>query len=175
MSWSIADSIVYNDPSLLLQEIGIMPFLVFFVLLCLVMCFYVFVLYKIYIKAGKKWREVLVPIYNWYTFFSVAWRGRYYWVVLLCYIVWFSMSLLYFATVAGMQTPPFIALYGTEISMVCSILMIVLYAIAIYKLSKRFWHGGWFAVWLFFLPAIFYPILAFGWSTYHDVSVWNTA
>jgi len=37
-----------------------------------------------------------------------------------------------------MQTPPFIALYGTEISMVCSILMIVLYAIAIYKLSKRF-------------------------------------
>lgn len=43
---------------------------------------------------------------------------------------------------------------------------LVLYIIALAELSRRFGRGGGFTVGLFFLPIIFFPILAFSDNTY---------
>ncbi len=47
------------------------------------------------------------------------------------------------------------------------ILNIVVYVATVIEISRRFGHGIGFAIGLLFLPFVFYPILAFGKSTYN--------
>lgn len=95
-------------------------------------------MWKLYKKAGEKGWKSIVPIYNLVILFKIS--GLSPWLIFA-----------YFAAVI-----PFIGW----------IVPIALNAVLAYKLAKSFGKDGGWAVGLYFLPTIFYMILAFGRSEY---------
>lgn len=95
-------------------------------------------MWKLFSKAGQAGWKSLIPIYNFVILFKIS--GLSPWLLLL--------FLLSFIPVVG------------------SIIVIALMAVQSYKLAKSFGKDGGWAVGLYFLPSIFYMILAFGSSEY---------
>lgn len=95
-------------------------------------------MWKLYNKAGEKGWKSIVPIYNAVILFKIS--GLSPWLLFV-----------YFAVII-----PFIGWIAP----------LVLNAVLAYKLAKSFGKDGGWAVGLYFLPSIFYMILAFGKSEY---------
>lgn len=95
-------------------------------------------MWKLFTKAGQKGWKSLIPIYNTVVLFKIAKISP--WLLLL-----FLTSFI-----------PFIGW----------IIIIALNAYFAYNLAKAFGKDGGYAVGIFFLPVIFYMILAFGKSEY---------
>lgn len=95
-------------------------------------------MWKLYSKAGEKGWKSIVPIYNAVILFKIS--GLSPWLLLV-----------YFAVII-----PFIGWIAP----------IALNAVLAYKLAKSYGKDGGWAVGLYFLPSIFYMILAFGKSEY---------
>lgn len=95
-------------------------------------------MWKLFNKAGEKGWKSIIPIYNMVILFKIS--GLSPWLILV-----------YLAAII-----PFIGWVAP----------IVMNAVLSYKLAKSFGKDGGWAVGLYFLPSIFYMILAFGKSVY---------
>ena len=99
----------------------------------------------IFKKAGIPAWKAIIPFYNTYLLYQIAWKTDIFWISLALSIVGYVPFLGFFASIA---------------SIVFSIILYV-------YLAKVFKKGGGFAVGLIFLPLIFRYILAFDKSKYH--------
>ena len=99
----------------------------------------------IFKKAGIPAWKAIIPFYNTYLLYQIAWKTDIFWISLALSIVGYVPFLGFFASIA---------------SIVFSIILYV-------YLAKVFKKGGGFAVGLIFLPLIFSYILAFDKSKYH--------
>ncbi len=101
---------------------------------------------KVYIKAGRKWWEAIIPIYNIVVWCDMIQKSRHF--------IW-----PYVATIALM-------FMGEEAYMVGVIGNAILGVWLTYRLVRKFGKGVGFTVGSIILPFIYWPILAWGKSTY---------
>lgn len=134
---------------------SLVPFLIVAVLPIVAM-------WKVYVKAGVPGWGVLVPIYNMYLLFKIAWKTKMYWIMLACMILPGFFSGL----MVGMDGNEVLAVILPLLMMACVIAAIVIGIINTVKLAKAFGKSGGFAVGLLFLSIIFCCILAFGKAQY---------
>lgn len=99
------------------------------------LCILIIVIAKwiIFKKAGEKWWKAIIPIYNDYILFKIAWHKK-----------WFLWVLF----------PP---------------MFVIMKIIILFNIAKKFQKKAWFALWLSFVPVVFYPILA-RWKAKYDSS-----
>ena len=134
---------------------SLVPFLIVAVLPIVAM-------WKVYVKAGIPGWGVLVPIYNMYLLFKIAWNTKMCWIMLACSILPGILS----GFVVGMDGNEALAGVLPLLMMAGVIATLVIGIINTVKLAKAFGKGGGFAVGLIFLSIIFYCILAFGKAQY---------
>ena len=113
--------------------------------------------WKIYEKAGVAGWKCLIPFYNTYCLFDIAWETKYFWMFLVSTIV---MNVL---NVISSQSDTGIVLM---LAFVVAIFIIVLQIMLNVNLAKAFGYSGWFALGLIFLNIIFLAIIAFGKNEY---------
>lgn len=125
------------------------------------MVFSIVCMWRIFEKAGEPGWKCLIPVYNIYVFYKIAWEAKYFLYLFLGIIV---CSILIGVGIGG---------NSGAASGIGGFLMVVLYAavfvfavISMVKLSKRFGKSGAFAIGLILLNTIFMAILAFDSSTY---------
>lgn len=119
-------------------------------------------MWKIYVKAGAPGWGVLVPIYNVYLLFKIAWKTKMCWIMLACMLLPGVLS----GFVVGVSGSETLATIFALLVMVGFVVASVIGIINTVKLAKAFGKGGGFAVGLIFLSIIFYCILAFGKAQY---------
>lgn len=141
---------------------SMISYLASYMLVSLILVILMIVAYwKIFSKAGEAGWKAIIPIYNSYIVFKIAWRP-------LMFGISIALSVLYVI----LFTIGFIFEYSTGGSMLLAVLPILLIVIAVinimllHKLSKAFGHGVGFTLGLIFLNIIFLFILAFGSSQY---------
>ena len=134
---------------------SLVPFLIVAVLPIVAM-------WKVYVKAGVPGWGVLVPIYNMYLLFKIAWKTKMCWIMLACMLLPGLLS----GFMVGMDGNEVLAVILPLLMMACAIAAIAIGIINTVKLAKAFGKGGGFAVGLLFLSIIFYCILAFGKAQY---------
>lgn len=127
----------YSMPSSLVATI-LGALMAYLVIILVFVVIQLVAMWKLYNKAGEKGWKSIVPIYNAVILFKIS--GLSPWLLFV-----------YFATII-----PFIGWIAP----------LVLNAVLAYKLAKSFGKDGGWAVGLYFLPSIFYMILAFGKSEY---------
>ena len=105
----------------------------------------------IYNKAGKPGWAAIIPIYTTFVLVSVSQKG-WGWALgmILAYVILIIPIVGWFIWI---------------------IFMIVARIIVLHGISKSFGKGGGFTAGLFFLPFIFFPILAFGDAKWTAVEV----
>ncbi len=114
-------------------------------------------------KAGEGGWKAIIPIYNLYTLFKLAWNEKTFWEVFICAV---CMSIIYAVLVNfGYNIGDFVIFLW-----VCNCLLGIWILIDIIVLCTQiaFAYGrGWgFAIGMVFLTLIFICILAFGKSKY---------
>lgn len=110
--------------------------------------------WKIFKKAGQPGWAALIPFYNIYVLFKIAWNTNMFWIYL---------GVVIGADILGNIIP---GGFGAFVLFVGYIAVFVLAVMMHIKLTKAFGHGGAFAVGLVLLHVVFMAILAFGNSTY---------
>ena len=111
---------------------------------------YVVCYWKIFTKAGEEGWKVLIPFYNMYIMFKIAWETKWFFITLALAFVGGFLSGLGFAAFSLLFT-----LAASVIGIIFSV-----------QLARAFGKSDGFAVGLIFLSFIFYPILAFGSAQY---------
>lgn len=114
----------------------------------------------IFQKAGQAGWKSLIPVYDTFVLLRIIQRPMW-WGYL---IVGVSLVQLILSTMLDGSSND-----STSLQLISSIATIVafIYSVRItHGLSRSFGHGAGFTLGLLFLPYIFYPILAFGSSTY---------
>lgn len=104
--------------------------------------FSIFVMWKIFTKAGKPGWIALIPMYNTYTLFEITWGNGWY----------------------------FLMMFLSIIPIIGSIAVFVIWIMTMSKIATSFGKDSGFTVGLVLLPVIFMAILAFDSSTYQGVS-----
>lgn len=122
----------------------------YFVFILAFLVFFIIVMWKIYAKAGQPGWAVLVPIYNIYVYTQVIRRPGW-WI-----LVYLVPYILMFLIPGSMMW----------VSMVLFLGLLVISIMDTHRLSTSFGHGVGFTIGLILLGIVFYPILAFGSSTY---------
>lgn len=118
--------------------------------------------WQIFKKAGEKGWKALIPVYNSYIIYKIAWKPSMFWIMIALGVVY---SILYGI---GYSTGSAVV---SVLAYIVYIAVIVIGIMTTHKLSKAFGHGVGFTLGLIFLCPIFILILAFGSSQY----VGNTA
>lgn len=117
--------------------------------------------WRIFSKAGEAGWKAIIPIYNSYIIYKIAWRP-----------LMFGVSIALGALYVILFTIGFMNEYTAGGNLILALLPFLLIAIGIinimllYKLAKAFGHGAGFTCGLVFLNLIFLLILAFGSSQY---------
>ena len=119
-------------------------------------------LWKIFEKAGEKGWEALIPVYNTYILFKIAWKEKYFWILCL-----FVFTMFFGALLMGIN-PSNLVLggFGDIIIIGSCVGMLVIYFSLLSKICNSFNKGGLFMLGLIFLNIIFFGILAFDKSKY---------
>ena len=126
---------------------GVMPFLlVGGILVGLIGLLVLIASCKVYMKAGRKWWEAIIPIYNIVVWCDIINKSR--------HLVW-----VYVGIIALM-------FMGDTAYMIASIANLVLGVWLTYELVRKFGKGLGFAIGSMILPFIFWPILAWGKANY---------
>ncbi len=113
----------------------------------------------IFKKAGEKWWKALIPIYNAYVFYKIAWKTEYFKAMLIAAIVY---GIAYVFLYAGLLiTSPGGLLFLAILLFAVAVVMLVAEIALLRGLCKNFGAGVGFFFGLLFLPFIFFPILAF--------------
>lgn len=120
--------------------------------------------WRIFKKAGEAGWKSIIPIYNSYILFKIAWKPLYFWLEIVI------------AAVVGVlgALAPQMENAASVISVVILIALVVFCIfniILFYKLSKAFGHGVGFTLGLLFLNPIFMLILGFGSAQYQGADL----
>ena len=120
---------------------------------------------KIFRKAGEKGWKAVVPVYNVFTWFKVAENGKLFWPFFLVCILDAVCITVQNTQKAFLDTYHYNAMFKILVVFFTAIL-VVLFVAQTFQLAKAFGKGVGFFFGLLLLPVVFYPILAFGSSTY---------
>ena len=128
------------------------------ILILLIICIVVYLLsatayWGIFQKAGEVGWKGLIPLYNTYIVFKLAWKTAVFWILVILAVL---------AGFCNLGEPGTISTLGSFLSFAC----FIIYCMCMSNLSKVFGHGGGFTAGLILLPLIFLLILAFGNSQY---------
>lgn len=130
----------------MLMEIDIKSFLLdFWPIILMIVLLGLFVLVancKVYIKAGRKWWEAIIPVYNVLVWFDMIHRSR--------HLIWVYVPII------GLM------FMGETAYAVASIGNLVFTVWLNYELVRRFGKGLGFALGAVVLPFVYWPILAWG-------------
>lgn len=132
-------------------------------------------MWKIFTKAGEAGWKAIIPIYNMYIMFKIAWSRKWFWVYLALTAIIvvlggiMTWDIIVYAT--GMAAIPedtfLLVIGGLGVGMlVLSIPLMVVTIMLYWKMAKAFGQGVGFFFGLLFLSIIFYCILAFGKAQY---------
>lgn len=154
-----------SNPELMntLAQFGVIVSAIVFALLIALAVYgliWVISVWRIFTKAGNKGWKALVPFYNVYTLYKVAWKKKMFWVMIGAAA--FSGVVAGVVSGLGLHIPENLTWISAPVDLICWIVILVTEIRLQVKLAKAFGKGGGFAVGLIFLPVIFYPILAFG-------------
>ncbi len=116
--------------------------------------------WRIFTKAGEKGWKSIIPIYNTYVSFKIAWKPAFFWLSLLAVAASGVCGALLPTAGSGAVTALTVIMYAAMV------LGIVLYVGLNHNLSKSFGHGVGFTLGLIFLNPIFLLILGLGGSEY---------
>lgn len=138
---------------------------------CIYYILYVIAYWKILVKAGEKGWKALIPIYNTYMMYKIVGMKSWFWYLIgisICAEIMMAVDgYPYGVTAEQMGTLTFAAHPMTMIALIgVSVIALIATIIYVRRTSKVFGHGVGFAIGLFFLPFIFWLILAFGSSKY---------
>ena len=120
--------------------------------------------WRIFKKAGEAGWKSIIPIYNSYILFKIAWKPLYFWLEIVIAAVVGVLNVL----------APQMENAASVISVVILIALVVFCIfniILFYKLSKAFGHGVGFTLGLLFLNPIFMLILGLGSSQYQGADL----
>jgi hypothetical protein len=131
-------------------------------------CFIVSVLslvamWRIFTKAGQAGWKCLIPIYNGYMLFKIAWRGSIFW---LSALLGAGAGIFCTLGLRPASSESMAVLLYALLALVCSIAVLVLTIRFWSHLSKAFGHGLGFTLGLLFFNTIFLLILGLGGSRY---------
>lgn len=118
-------------------------------------------MWKVFEKAGEPGWKSLIPIYNIYIFYKIAWEAKYFLYLFLGIVVCYFLIIIGLGGNSGAASG-----IGGFLMVVLWAAVFVMSIIAMVKLSKRFGKSGAFAIGLILLNFIFMAILAFDSSTY---------
>lgn len=120
--------------------------------------------WKLFTKAGEPGWKSIIPFYNSYILFKIAWSTKFFWLMLAV------------AVGGGFIGGILAALLSETAAVVVAFVMIVYWIIAVFaivisivlcvKLAQAYGKGVGFAIGLVFLNIIFILILAFGNAQY---------
>lgn len=128
----------YGDISAATATTLVGALMVYLVIIFAIVILQIIAMWKLFTKAGEKGWKSIIPIYNFVILFKISGLSPWLLFVYLVAII------------------PFIGWIAP----------IALNAVLAYKLAKSFGKDGGWAVGLYFLPSIFYMILAFGKASY---------
>lgn len=108
--------------------------------------------WQVYRKMGIKPWKCLIPYYSTYVAYHAVWTVQFFWI-------WLALELLS----AFLPSPfsPEASLFVRMVSLLVIGLLTVWNAVFYYQISIAFGERIAFAVGLFFVPWIFYPLLGF--------------
>ena len=107
--------------------------------------------WKLFEKAGVAGWKSIIPLYNKYNVFRIAWKKSYFWLWLGIWIV---------SLICVLSHPVIAAIFF-------AITYVVLHVLLNFNLGKSFGQQGGFIAGLILLTPIFKLILAFGGAQYH--------
>ena len=130
-------------------------------------------MWKIFQKAGDKGWKSIIPIYNNYTLFKIAWKKAPFWISFILGLIVAGLAFaitwntVLFAS-GNVAEDPYLKSLMIEggILVVLSIPLFIISLMLYYKLAKSFGKGFGFFLGLMFLNIIFICILAFGAAKY---------
>lgn len=109
-------------------------------------------LWKMFTKAHEAGWKALIPFYNTYILYKIAWKGSMFWITLLVeaagIILTFMGGIFFYI--------------GLALSIVGAIMIAVLF----YNISISYGHGFPYFLGLYFLQPIFVCIIGYGSSRY---------
>lgn len=122
-------------------------------------------LWKVYKKAGEHGWACLVPFYNSFCFFRIAWGNG--WMFLAPLGATLISAIACVCMVLGIIMGNPAVAFGMFLVLAAALITdIVINIMATHKLSKAFGYSVGFTLGLLFLPHIFYMILGFGSAEY---------
>ena len=124
----------------------------------LTIVFTIVCMWMIFKKAWRKWRESIIPVWNTYITYKIAWKKNRFWFLLIPAVIYWAVLLSWISWT--ISTVLLLA------SWILCFVWVILYIIVLFKLAKKFGKSWWFGVWLLFLTPIFLWILAFGKAKY---------
>lgn len=132
------------------------------IVITLAICIYgVVCMWRIFEKAGEPGWKSLIPIYNMYMFYKIAWDGVYFFLPIIGTVI---VSLI--SALGARADSSTLSGIGGFLMIILYVIIAVIAIIADVKLAKRFGKSTGFAVGLVLLSLIFYGILAFDSSDY---------
>ena len=148
-SYDAADAAAISGIFGMLAGMGVAAVIVSLVIAVLT----IIAMWKIFTKAGEAGWKSIIPVYNVYILFKIAWETKMFWIFLIVSFCGGFLSGL-IPAIAGF------------LSVALAIFELVMVIILNVKLAKAYGHGAGFAVGLILLNTIFTLILGFGSSTY---------
>ena len=136
-------------------------FVVMGIIYLAILIFYLLVAWKLYVKMGEPGWKCLIPFYNLYIWYQkILGNGLWMFVLLVPFINAVLMTFIKGYTALLFNILIFIFMFFFNI-------------VTLFRTSKSFGRGVGTAIGLFFLSAIFYPILAFGSAEYNELPAWD--
>lgn len=118
--------------------------------------------WSLFKKANVPGWKSIIPVYNTYTLFKIAWKSKYFWLTLLVSVIYsVAVGLGRVSNLNGV----FIIIEGV-ISVVFGLISLLLTFFLCRKTALVYGKGTGFAIGLFFLYPIFILILGLGSSKY---------
>jgi len=132
---------------------GVLAVSGFIIVMAILVCvLFIIAGWKIFSKAGEGGWKSLIPIYNGYITYKIAWKGSMFWV---------NLALTVAASLLG-GAHSWVRFIGWGCAIADFIFIIMLF----YRLAKAFGHGVGYTLGLIFLPNVFTLILGFGGDEY---------
>ena len=123
--------------------------------------FAIICMWKIFTKAGEAGWKAIIPFYNGFVFYRIAWEGRYFGYTLVTILIPWILVIIG----AASQSSGFL-IFAAILFIIAIIIAFVIYCKAMIRLARRFGKPGGFAAGLIFLSPVFMGILAFDNSDY---------
>ena len=110
-----------------------------------------------FMKAGEAGWKSIIPVYNTYTAYKIAWTPNMFWIYFI-----FTVLESIFSSISGGDFWSFSGFLGG----LCGLVTIVLSVFYCVNLAKSFGKGLGFTIGLIFLEPIFVMMIAFGSARY---------